>query len=73
MDKELETVKGVAIVDAADQIADMEGRVTTSMFRAESAVAEFAEVVNLLKDRVWEERLVPIKNALAAEFYAKGN
>lgn len=25
-------------------------------------IAEFAEVFNLLKDRVWEERLVPIKD-----------
>jgi hypothetical protein len=62
----------VAIVDAADQVVDVEGRVTTSMFLAELAIAEFAEVVNLLKDRVWEERLVPIKDSLAAEFHAKG-
>lgn len=43
------------------------------MFPAESVIGEFAEVADLLKDRVWEERLVPIKNSLAAEFHAKGD
>jgi hypothetical protein len=73
VDKKLETVMVVAIVDAADQVVEVEGRVTTSMFPAESAIAELAEVVNLLKDRVWEERLVPIKNSLVAESHANGN
>jgi hypothetical protein len=73
VDKKLETVMVVAIVDAADQVVEVEGRVTTSMSPAESAIAEFTEVVNLLKDRVWEERLVPIKDLLAAEFHAKGD
>lgn len=49
VDKKLETVMVVAIVDAADQVVEVEGRVTTSMFPADGAIAEFAEVVNLLK------------------------
>lgn len=71
VDKKLETKIVVSIVDAADQEVEVEGRVTTSMFPPESVIAEFAEVVNLLKDRVWEERLVPIKDALIAEFHTK--
>lgn len=71
VDKKLETVMVVAIVDPADQVVKVEGRVTTSMSPAESTIAEFAEVVDLLKNRVWEEGLVPTKNSLIAEFHAK--
>ena len=69
--KKLETVKVIATVDAADQVLEVNARVTTAMSPVEPVVAEFAEVANLLKDRVWEDRLVPMEQALKAEFRAQ--
>jgi hypothetical protein len=68
VDAKLERVSAVAVVDADNQVLEVQGKVTTSMSPSEVAIAEFAKLVVCLKDRVWETRLKPLEQALKEEF-----
>lgn len=68
VDPDLETAAAIATLDAAGRLLKIEGRVTTSTYPPEQEVAELAGLVTLLKDRVWETRLVPLENKLRTEY-----
>ncbi|MCV7423811.1 hypothetical protein H7K45_24965 [Mycobacterium yunnanensis] len=72
VDKKLEHVAVTAMVDADGQVVEVQGSVTTTMMPPESAILEFAKVVDLLKDLVWEKRLVPLEADLKQEYEIHG-